>query len=249
MDVGKIQYFIAKLTIDYKLFEEFKDNSESLLRKWEFAKEETEYLKNLNIEDLNVFREVVNGTREYRFKELFPLLANSMDNEWSSLIHDFHKNTIINSSKNDNDLKTFINYLKTFYPKSFIANIGLYEYILYSYNRVNSQKNPSSNEKNKFVISHNAKLMNLDYNLDDLLEKTKNKDRDLLERESYYVLLKNQDDEIDIFEIENYVFNILKECSIPTTKELIAINLKKDLEDIEEVLQELFDNNLLKECG
>lgn len=242
MDLGKIQYFIARLTIDHSLLERFQTNSDILLKEQGFSQEEILYLNSIDRESFNTYKEVVNGTREHRFKELFPLLSNHFSEEWSELFDNFHKDTVITSTKNDNDLKMFIEYLNTKYPKSLISNLGLYEYLLYSFNS-NAQHSHSLKE-DEVVIAPDTKILELDFNLDELLESL-NKDEKSLKKDQYLYIFKKDDEEVDIFEVDSKLFNLLKNSHLPTNIDTLSQELKMSLEELNEIINELVDNNIL----
>lgn len=242
MNLSNIQSFIGRLTIDYSLFEKLKENSDQLLNELNFTSIEKDYVKAIDLEGFNTFREIVNGTRAHRFKELFSSLNSYCGSNWDELFNQFHKKMVINTSKDDADIKTFVEYLKTTFPNSVISNLGIYESELYYFN--NLKDNISQDFKDsEIILSPYCRIFVLDFDIEDLLNTASNKDYNIEKNINFIIAKKDKySDEIDMYSVSEEYFNVL--LKFESKKEYVLT--RESLEN-EEIINELISNEILEE--
>lgn len=107
MNISKIQDLTVELVVNREALAAFKKSPKKFCADHGLNMMEAEYLTGLRLQDLETFRDVIEGTRLEHFGQTFPEAAALLGEEWEPLVLAFHESAVIRSNENQRDMIQF----------------------------------------------------------------------------------------------------------------------------------------------
>ena len=133
-DVRKLHASLIRLLIDSKEFENFQQSpikyAETL---GNVPNSYKQLVSRINLDGLKIFRNIVLGTRQERFRQVFSTLHTAMHNEsaWDSLVADFLARVVVKNGRDDTDLFMFETYTRQ-WQSTVIADLCAFDRAVYT---------------------------------------------------------------------------------------------------------------------
>lgn len=109
----EIQNAIGNIVIDPSVFSEFKADKLACLDQLGLSNDVARVLSDLCPERIEIFREIIAGTRAERFRNVFASFAEEIGSErFSELVREFHACNVVYSNENNNDVYLFEKYAR-----------------------------------------------------------------------------------------------------------------------------------------
>jgi hypothetical protein len=133
-DVRKLHASLIRLLIDSKEFESFQQSPIKYAEKLgNVPISYKQLVSRINLDGLKIFRNIVQGTRQERFRQVFSTLHTAMHNEsaWDSLIADFLARVVVKNGRDDTDLFMFETYTRQ-WQNTVIADLCAFDRAVYT---------------------------------------------------------------------------------------------------------------------
>lgn len=131
MNLEKIQNLLIRMALDHGFFVDFSTDRNATLKRLKLQPQDIALANELNLAEFEIFREVIRGTRSYRFREFFKRLAHHIGNIWEDVLREFHEKTVIKTSRNDRDMELFVNFICEKFTDSPAADAAKLDFALY----------------------------------------------------------------------------------------------------------------------
>jgi hypothetical protein len=125
------QRILARLIVDESFFDDFVADRDRVMDRFGLDDADRSRLGRLDENELAVFKDVVNSTREINFGLVFSELHDRMSAErWTALLSDFRRAVVLRDSSSGADLDAFCEWLDEEYPGSRVAALARYQLAL-----------------------------------------------------------------------------------------------------------------------
>lgn len=239
----KVQGFIAELTIDQSLFDEFLLRPEVTCRKHGLNDSSSIAMAKLDVEQFSKFRQIIIGTRAARFSQIFQKTITSISGgEWAELTSTFMREKVIREASENQDAYEFISWVNRRYPKSLLGSLMRFDMALF--NLAEAAAVTKAPSKGTYVRAKEVDSLSLDYRIEQLNPISPLQDpyaQSSQDTSFYYLLQQGAENlrDIEIFEVNELVFRVMETLRQAITIEELSCLAAISIADAKQLVKEL----------
>lgn len=257
MNLSKIQNLLLDLTVDPKTVEILHKDSLLIENKYGLSEKETEFAKEIDREmlkefSIDVILKRLRQVEPWVFRTLHYLEITDLE-QLDRLLLEFTSENVMHQNEWRAKLEDFFNYVLQKIDDPVLLDIVRFEKWIYLFQ--NNETENTISQVDHFILSPDVALFLANFPADLLITSTSDNSNVSLFKEYHgqnsYILGKQSEEDVDLFEIDGIYYEVLCTCNHPTPKTELLNRLDTLAKKYEitrnssEMLQELLDLEIL----